>query len=101
MTDTKLIQAFDDWWEANPEKIPTKRARDNARLAFLAGCKAATVRKSYRFQSGRWIVSVSATTFAEAQRLAIYKLDERAAKFMTTRPPQGWQIRQISTRRVE
>lgn len=98
MADPKLIQAFDDWWEASPDKISTKRARDNARLAFLAGCKAATARKSYRFQSGRWIVTVSATTFAEAQRLAIHKLDERAAKFMATRPPQGWQIRQISSR---
>ncbi len=97
MTDLKLIQAFDDWWEANPERIPTKQARDKARLAFLAGCKAASVSKRYRFQSGRWIVSVSATTFAEAQRLAIQKLDQRAEKFMASRPPQGWQIRQIPT----
>jgi len=97
MTDLKLIKAFDDWWEANTDRVPTKRARENARLAFLAGCKAATVMKSYRFQSGRWIVSVSATTFAEAQRLAIQKLDQRAAKFMATRPPQGWQIRQVSS----
>lgn len=97
MTDRLLIKAFDDWWEANPEKIPTKRARDTARLAFLAGCKAATTTKRYRFQSGRWVVTVSATTFAEAQRQAIHKLDERAARFMSRRPPQGWQIRQIST----
>lgn len=95
MTDKNLIQAFDDWWETNPGRIPTKRARDNARLAFLAGCKAATTTKSYRFQSGRWVVTVSATTYAEAQRLAIQKLDERAAKFMSRRPTQGWQIRQI------
>lgn len=96
MKDRKLIQAFDDWWETNPGRIPTKRARDNARLAFLAGCKAATVPKLYRFQSGRWVVTVSATNFAEAQRQAIQKLDERAAKFMSRRPPQGWQIRQVS-----
>ncbi|MBO0142236.1 hypothetical protein JZX87_13800 [Agrobacterium sp. Ap1] len=93
----KLIQAFDDWWEAQPEKIPTKRARENARLAFLAGCKAATTKNSYRFQSGRWVVTVSASTFAEAQRLALQRLDQRAEKFMASRPPQGWQIRQISS----
>lgn len=97
MPDKMLIQAFDEWWDANPERIPTKKARAHARLAFLAGCQAATVTKSYRFQSGRWVVTVSATTVAEAQRLALQKLDERAEKFMATRPPQGWQIRQVST----
>ncbi|WP_312405193.1 hypothetical protein [Rhizobium sp.] len=55
------------------------------------------MKRSYRFQSGRWVVTVSATTFAEAQRLALEKLDERAAKFMAPRPPQGWQIRQLPT----
>jgi len=96
MIDPKLIQAFDEWWETNPDRTPTKHARDSARLAFLAGCKAATVKKRYRFQSGRWVVTVSATTFAEAQRLALQKLDQRAEKFMAARPPQGWQIRQMS-----
>ncbi|WP_145638981.1 hypothetical protein [Neorhizobium alkalisoli] len=95
MTDQNLIKAFDEWWASSPDRIPTKRARANACLAFLAGCKAATTTKSYRFQAGRWIVTVSATTLAEAQRLALRKLDQRAERIGASRPPNGWQIRQV------
>jgi hypothetical protein len=97
MTDRKFFQAFDLRWETVPDRIPTKRARDNARAAFLAGCRAATVPKDYRFKSGRWVVTVRAPTRDIANEGAIKMLDQRARKIGAVPPPKGWQLSQVAT----
>jgi hypothetical protein len=98
MTDRKFFQAFDQWWEAAPDRLPTKRARDNARAAFMAGCRAATVEKDYRFQAGRWIVTVRAPTLAIAKQEAVKILNRRARKIGAIPPALGWKLTQIEAR---
>ena len=97
MTDKKFLQAFDEWWEATPDRVPTKQARFNARAAFLAGCKVATEPKDYRFQAGRWVVTVRAPTLEIAQQEALKTLDRRARKIGATPPQTGWQLTQVRT----
>lgn len=94
MTDRNFFQAFDQWWESQPDKLPTKRARDKARAAFLAGCRMATEPKDYRFRSGRWVVTVRATTLESAKQEAVKTLDRRASKIGAIPPPDGWRLSQ-------
>jgi hypothetical protein len=95
MTDRNFFQAFEKWWEASPDRLPTKRARDRARDAFLAGCRVATEPKLYRFQAGQWVVTVKAQTVGEARKEAIRTLDRRAEKIGADRPERGWQLSQV------
>lgn len=97
MTDRKFFQAFDQWWEAAPDRLPTKRARDKAREAFLAGCRAATESKDYRFRAGQWVVTVKAHSLPDAKKFAVETLDRRARKIGATPPPSGWKLMQVAT----
>ncbi len=68
------------------------------RLAFVAGCKfvESAKPKTYRFQSGRWIVSVQATSKREAKVIAYAKLTQRATKLKSSPPPGGWRLRKLA-----
>ncbi len=67
------------------------------RLAFVAGCKFvdSAKPKPYRFQSGRWFVSVQATSKREAKVIAAAKLTQRATKLKSSPPPGGWRLREL------
>lgn len=97
MTDLKFFQAFDEWWTSQDDRIPTKRARDNARSAFLAGCRVATEVQDYRFRAGRWVVTVKAATLNEARKEAVRVLDRRASKLGAETPAHGWPLMQVAT----
>jgi hypothetical protein len=49
--------------------------------------------KPFRFQDGRWVVTVRARTIADARVKASEKLDQRSAKFMAKPPECGWTLR--------
>ncbi len=100
MTDPKLFDGFDEWWASASVKSRSAAAKEDARRAFIAGSRFGNTRKNYRFQAGRWIVTVSATSEREAMTAATEKLNQRAAKLGATPPARGWQLRQIDGRGI-
>ncbi|UXS01612.1 hypothetical protein [Agrobacterium tumefaciens] len=50
---------------------------------------------TYRFQAGRSVVTVQATTEKEAAAKASEKLTHLAAKFFVRPPADGWTLQQI------
>ncbi|POO54418.1 hypothetical protein CPJ18_02680 [Agrobacterium rosae] len=93
MQRREINKKFDEWWETQNEF--TARDRHKARRMFAVACTHVVKPQSYRFQSGRWIVTVQARTEDDAKVMALAKLNERARKFMTKTPPGGWGIRRI------
>lgn len=95
MLKSEIDKNFEKWW------ITVRGAADQEkhrmRLAFLAGCKLAESAdaKTYRFQAGRWVVSVQATSKREAKIIAAAKLTQRAAKLQTSPPQGGWKLREL------
>jgi len=100
MTDPKLFDGFDEWWASATVKSRSAAAKEDARRAFIAGSRFGNLPKSYRFQAGHWIVTVSATSEREAIIAATEKLNRRAEKLGATPPDRGWQLRQIDARGV-
>ncbi|MQB19681.1 hypothetical protein DXT90_03435 [Agrobacterium tumefaciens] len=96
---------FDEWWNNIGEQSRAALDERTARTAFVAGClvttKAAPKQildrrgKQYRFQCGRWKVTVVAKTAPEAKEKAIEVLDRRAEKFMISAPVGGWYLSPI------
>lgn len=93
MRRKEINKKFDEWWKAQSE-LPA-RDRPKARLVFAAACPLVAKPRVYRFQSGRWIVTVQARTEDDAKIMATAKLNERARKFMSKPPIGGWGIRSI------
>lgn len=97
MTDPQFFRAFDKWWAAASVKSRSAAAKEDARRAFIAGCKFGIEPRSYRFRSGQRVVTVHAASEKEAKAYAIRKLDQRAATLGAKAPETGWQLTQIST----
>lgn len=93
MLRREINKKFDEWWGTQSE-LPA-RDRQKALLVFAAACSLVVKPTSYRFQAGRWIVTVQARTEDDAKVMALAKLNERARKFMTKTPPGGWGLRRI------
>lgn len=85
---------FDEWWETQSQF--TARDRHKARRMFGDVYSHVVKPQLYRFQSGRWIVTVHARTEDDAKVMAIAKLDQRARKFMAKAPPGGWGLRRLN-----
>ena len=106
MQDDQLIARFDKFWRSLDPEHQRKTNLYVARQAFIAGSKAARpVAKPaakpanklnvYRFQSGRWRVTVKAKSITEAKAEARKTLDQRAQKLGGTPPAGGWQLTQV------
>lgn len=97
MLKSEIDKNFEQWWKSVIGAADHEKHR--MRLAFLAGCKLAESAKpkSYRFQSGRWVVSVRAGSVREAKIIAAAKLTQRATKLMSSAPPGGWRLRQLES----
>lgn len=90
---------FDEWWSSIGERSRVGLDGQTARIAFVAGCRAMAkavpkqvpdrLGKQYRFQCGRWKVTVIAKTAPVAKEKAIEVLDRRAEKFTTSAPVGG------------
>jgi len=99
MLKSEIDQSFENWWKTVRGATDQDKAR--MRLAFVAGCQFvdSSKPKTYRFQSGRWVVSVQATSKREAKIIAAAKLTQRAAKLETSAPPRGWRLRELEADR--
>jgi hypothetical protein len=97
MLKSEIDQNFENWWKT--VRGATEQDKSKMRFAFLAGCKFvdSAKTKTYRFQSGRWVVSVQATSKREAKIIASAKLTQRAAKLLSSPPAGGWRLRQLET----
>lgn len=95
MLKSEIDKNFENWWKT--VRGATEQDKARMRLAFVAGCQFvdSAKPKTYRFQSGRWVVSVQATSKREARILASAKLTQRAAKLISSPPPGGWRLRQL------
>ncbi len=100
---------FDEWWNRRGEQSRSILDERTARMAFVAGCRVTTNSvpkqaldrrgKQYRFQCGRWIVTVIAKAAPEAKEKAIEVLDRRAEKFMISALVGGWYLSPIGVHR--
>ncbi|OOO15671.1 hypothetical protein BTE56_24320 [Agrobacterium pusense] len=97
MLKSEIDQSFENWWKT--VRGATEQDKARMRLAFVAGCKFvdSAKPKPYRFQSGRWVVSVQATSKREAKVIAAAKLTLRATKLKSSPPPGGWRLRELVT----
>lgn len=95
MLKSEIDHNFENWWKTVRGATDQDKAR--MRLAFVAGCQFvdSAKPKTYRFQSGRWVVSVQATSKREAKIIAAAKLTQRAAKLHTSPPQGGWKLREL------
>ncbi|PZU72538.1 MAG: hypothetical protein DI546_13775 [Rhizobium sp.] len=95
MLKSEIDQNFENWWKT--VRGATEQDKARMRLAFVAGCRFvdSAEPKTYRFQSGRWVVSVQATSKREAKIIAEAKLTNRAAKLEASPPPKGWRLREL------
>lgn len=95
MLKSEIDQSFENWWST--VRGATEQDKARMRLAFVAGCKFvdSAKPKPYRFQSGKWVVSVQATSKREAKIIAAAKLTQRAAKLECSAPPRGWRLREL------
>lgn len=95
MLKREVDQNFESWWQT--VKGVTEQDKSRMRLAFVAGCHfvESAKPKTYRFQSGRWVVSVKATSKREAKMIASAKLTQRAAKLQASPPTGGWKLQEL------
>lgn len=95
MLKSEIDQSFENWWKT--VRGATEQDKARMRLAFVAGCKFvdSAKPKPYRFQSGRWVVSVQATSKREAKVIAAATLTQRATKLKSSPPPGGWRLREL------
>jgi hypothetical protein len=70
-----------------------------ARRAFKAGVETATRSglPVYRFQIGKWKITIRAPTPAIAKREALQRIEDRAKKYGITPPIGGWKLTPIDT----
>ncbi|TBN10892.1 hypothetical protein EYC79_18255 [Agrobacterium cavarae] len=109
MPKQDLFARFDMWWSSIGEQSRAALDEQTARMAFVAGCRVMTKAlpkqipdrrgRQYRFQCGRWKVTVIAKTAPEAKEKAIGVLDRRAEKFMTSAPVGGWYLSPLGAHR--
>ncbi|RSC38573.1 hypothetical protein EGT36_16330 [Agrobacterium sp. FDAARGOS_525] len=94
MLKSEIDQSFENWWKT--VRGATEQDKARMRLAFVAGCKFVDSAKPklYRFQSGRWVVSVQATSKREAKVIAAAKLTQRATR-KSSAPGRGWRLREL------
>jgi hypothetical protein len=97
MLKSEIDQNFENWWKT--VRGATEQDKSKMRFAFVAGCAFvdSAKPKTYRFQSGRWVVSVQATSKREAKIIASAKLTQRATKLQASPPPGGWKLRELET----
>ncbi|MDR6703005.1 hypothetical protein [Agrobacterium tumefaciens] len=95
MLKSEVDQNFEIWWQT--VRGVTEQDKSRMRVAFVAGCRfiESAKPKTYRFQSGRWVVSVKATSKREAKMIASAKLTQRATKLLASPPPGGWKLREL------
>ena len=95
MLKSEIDQSFENWWRT--VRGVTEQDKARMRLAFVAGCKFvdSAKPKSYRFQSGRWVVSVQAISKREAKAIVAAKLTQRATRLKSSPPPGGWRLREL------
>lgn len=88
MFESTVAMEFDRWWNSLASRTQVALGKKNALKAFTAGHRAALnpQPKTYRFRSGRWVVSVKAMSMEYAIAEAERKLDDRAAKLAARRP---------------
>ena len=97
MLKSEVDQNFENWWKT--VRGVTEQDKARMRLAFVAGCRfvEGATPKTYRFQSGRWIINVQATSKREAKVIASAKLTQRATKLQASPPSGGWKLRELET----
>ncbi len=85
---------FEEWWTSIDPRVRDKMDAETARKAFTAGCREAFEgrRRVYRFQTGKWKISVSALSKAEAKLRAEKAFEKRAEKANAATPKGGWKI---------
>lgn len=94
MSNPNFKRGFEDFWSSLDVHTRKSLGKDKARRAFLAGFRLAAFPKSsdFRFQAGRWRVTVRAPSMMEARVEAIKVLDRRAEKLGAIPPEHGWQL---------
>ncbi|MGV1943526.1 hypothetical protein ACQZ5D_23865 [Agrobacterium sp. 22-211-1] len=100
MRKENIDRNFERWWKSRSETIGGDK--EMCREAFAAGCDFVEQKKfrPYRFQAGRWRVTVEATSFRDAKTIAIAiaiaKLNQRAERLSTSVPAGGWRLERLT-----
>lgn len=99
MQDEHLLTDFDKFWRSLDPQHQRATNLFVARQAFIAGSKVkpqrSTVPETYRFQAGKWRVTVQAKSITEAKAEARKVLDRRAKKLGVKGPAAGWHLTQL------
>lgn len=100
MHKSEHVVRFNEWWGSLDPSTKAALDVETARKAFCAGSREGFKgrRRIYKFQTGRWLVSVTALTESEAKLRAIKAFEERAAKLNVDPPKCGWQIVPVAGR---
>lgn len=96
MLKADIDRNFERWWRSRSETISGDK--ETYREAFAAGCNFVEQKKfrPYRFQAGRWRVTVEATSFRDAKSIAIAKLNQRAERLSAPVPASGWKLERLT-----
>lgn len=96
MLKADIDRNFERWWKSRSETISGDK--ESYREAFAAGCDFVEQKKfrPYRFQAGRWRVTVEATSFRDAKTIAIAKLNQRAERLSASMPAGGWKLERLT-----
>jgi hypothetical protein len=102
MQNEHLTKGFDKFWRSLKPEHQRSTNLFVARQAFIAGRKVgkptekpSLVPAVYRFQAGKWRVTVKARSLTEARSEARKVLDRRAQKLGATPPAGGWLLTQL------
>ncbi|SDJ25283.1 hypothetical protein SAMN05428983_0832 [Agrobacterium fabrum] len=96
MLKADIDRNFERWWKSRSEAV--NGDKESYRDAFTAGCVFVEQKKfkSYRFQAGRWRVSVEATSYRDAKIIAVAKLNQRAERLSASPPTGGWKLERLA-----
>lgn len=97
MPKLSVKKSFEKWYQSESEIGASDVER--LRLAFEAGCAVAEKPKykTYRFKTGRWVVTVEAKGLRDAKAKASARLNRRMKKLLAQPPAGGWSLQLVDT----
>jgi hypothetical protein len=97
MSKLNVTKSFENWCQTESQIDATEKER--LRVAFEAGCAYAekSKYKTYRFKTGRWIVTVEAKGLRDAKAKASARLTRRMEKLLAKPPAGGWSLQLVGS----
>jgi ketosteroid isomerase-like protein len=97
MPKLNVKKSFENWMQAQEESHTSRE--EQLRVAFEAGCSFAekSKYKTYRFKTGRWVVTVEAKGLRDAKKKASARLTRRMEKLLAKPPSGGWSLQLVGS----